>query len=488
MVYLRAMNENQNDILKKIAESEYAQGFVTDLEQDVFPKGLDENIITMLSVRKEEPEWLLEFRLNAFRRWQTMRMPQWAHLTIPPIDYQDIIYYAAPKKPASGTETGTIDPVLADTFDKLGIPLHERNVLAGMAVDAIFDSVSVKTTFKETLAEKGIIFCSFSEAVRDYPSLVRKYLASVVPVGDNFFAALNSAVFSDGSFCYIPKGVRCPMELSSYFRINARGTGQFERTLIVAEEGSYLSYLEGCTAPQRDENQLHAAVVEIVVMQDAEVKYSTVQNWYPGDSQGKGGIYNFVTKRGICKGTNARLYWTQVETGSAITWKYPSTILQGDNSVSEFYSVAVTNNYQQADTGTKMIHIGKNTRSRIVSKGISAGHSQNSYRGLVRILPGAENARNHSQCDSLLLGDKCGAHTFPGIENGNESSVLEHEATTSKIGEDQLFYCLQRGIGPEDAVGLIVNGYAREVLNKLPMEFAVEAQKLLNLSLEGTVG
>ncbi len=488
MVYLRAMNENQNDILKKIAESEYAQGFVTDLEQDVFPKGLDENIITMLSVRKEEPEWLLEFRLNAFRRWQTMRMPQWAHLTIPPIDYQDIIYYAAPKKPASGTETGTIDPVLADTFDKLGIPLHERNVLAGMAVDAIFDSVSVKTTFKETLAEKGIIFCSFSEAVRDYPSLVRKYLASVVPVGDNFFAALNSAMFSDGSFCYIPKGVRCPMELSSYFRINARGTGQFERTLIVAEEGSYLSYLEGCTAPQRDENQLHAAVVEIVVMQDAEVKYSTVQNWYPGDSQGKGGIYNFVTKRGICKGTNARLYWTQVETGSAITWKYPSTILQGDNSVSEFYSVAVTNNYQQADTGTKMIHIGKNTRSRIVSKGISAGHSQNSYRGLVRILPGAENARNHSQCDSLLLGDKCGAHTFPVIENGNESSVVEHEATTSKIGEDQLFYCLQRGIGPEDAVGLIVNGYAREVLNKLPMEFAVEAQKLLNLSLEGTVG
>ena len=488
MVYLRAMKENQNDILKKIAESEYEQGFVTDLEQEVFPKGLDENVIRQISYRKEEPAWLLEFRLDAFKRWQTMKMPEWAHLTIPPIDYQDIIYYAAPKKPASGTETGTIDPVLADTFDKLGIPLHERNVLAGMAVDAIFDSVSVKTTFKETLAEKGIIFCSFSEAVRDYPSLVRKYLASVVPVGDNFFAALNSAVFSDGSFCYIPKGVRCPMELSSYFRINARGTGQFERTLIVAEEGSYLSYLEGCTAPQRDENQLHAAVVEIVVMQDAEVKYSTVQNWYPGDSQGKGGIYNFVTKRGICKGTNARLYWTQVETGSAITWKYPSTILQGDNSVSEFYSVAVTNNYQQADTGTKMIHIGKNTRSRIVSKGISAGHSQNSYRGLVRILPGAENARNHSQCDSLLLGDKCGAHTFPVIENGNESSVVEHEATTSKIGEDQLFYCLQRGIGPEDAVGLIVNGYAREVLNKLPMEFAVEAQKLLNLSLEGTVG
>ena len=381
-----------------------------------------------------------------------------------------------------------MDPKLAETFDKLGIPLHERNVLAGMAVDAIFDSVSVKTTFKETLAEKGIIFCSFSEAVRDYPSLVRQYLASVVPVGDNFFSALNAAVFSDGSFCYIPRGVRCPMELSSYFRINARGTGQFERTLIVAEEGSYLSYLEGCTAPQRDENQLHAAVVEIVVMQDAEVKYSTVQNWYPGDSEGKGGIYNFVTKRGICKGANSRLYWTQVETGSAITWKYPSTILKGDNSVSEFYSVAVTNHYQQADTGTKMIHIGKNTRSRIVSKGISAGHSQNSYRGLVKVLPGADNARNHSQCDSLLLGDACGAHTFPVIENANETSMVEHEATTSKIGEDQLFYCLQRGIGPEDAVGLIVNGYAREVLNKLPMEFAVEAQKLLSLSLEGTVG
>ena len=488
MVYLRAMKENQNDILKKIAESEYAQGFVTDLEQDVFPKGLDETTISKLSERKEEPGWLLEFRLNAYRKWQTMKMPEWAHLTIPPIDYQDIIYFAAPRKGPENAGPGEMDPALAETFDKLGIPLHERNVLAGMAVDAIFDSVSVKTTFKETLAEKGIIFCSFSEAVRDYPSLVRKYLASVVPVGDNFFSALNSAVFSDGSFCYIPKGVRCPMELSSYFRINARGTGQFERTLIVAEEGSYLSYLEGCTAPQRDENQLHAAVVEIVVMQDAEVKYSTVQNWYPGDATGKGGIYNFVTKRGICKGTNSRLFWTQVETGSAITWKYPSTILQGDNSVSEFYSVAVTNNYQQADTGTKMIHIGKNTRSHIVSKGISAGYSQNSYRGLVRILPGAENARNHSQCDSLLLGDKCGAHTFPVIENSNESSVVEHEATTSKIGEDQLFYCMQRGIGPEDAVGLIVNGYAREVLNKLPMEFAVEAQKLLSLSLEGTVG
>ncbi|MDD2823809.1 MAG: Fe-S cluster assembly protein SufB [Bacteroidales bacterium] len=482
------MKENQEAILKKIAESEYEHGFVTDLEQEDFPKGLNEEVIRLISGKKSEPDWLLEFRLQAFKKWQTMRMPTWAHLQIPEIDYQDIIYYSAPKKQKTAEGLQEMDPKLAETFDKLGIPLHERNVLAGMAVDAIFDSVSVKTTFKETLAEKGIIFCSFSEAVRDYPSLVRQYLASVVPVGDNFFSALNAAVFSDGSFCYIPRGVRCPMELSSYFRINARGTGQFERTLIVAEEGSYLSYLEGCTAPQRDENQLHAAVVEIVVMQDAEVKYSTVQNWYPGDSEGKGGIYNFVTKRGICKGANSRLYWTQVETGSAITWKYPSTILKGDNSVSEFYSVAVTNHYQQADTGTKMIHIGKNTRSRIVSKGISAGHSQNSYRGLVKVLPGADNARNHSQCDSLLLGDACGAHTFPVIENANETSMVEHEATTSKIGEDQLFYCLQRGIGPEDAVGLIVNGYAREVLNKLPMEFAVEAQKLLSLSLEGTVG
>ncbi|MFA5302224.1 MAG: Fe-S cluster assembly protein SufB [Bacteroidales bacterium] len=482
------MNENQDAIIKKIAESEYEHGFETDLEQELFPKGLDENVVRLISQKKEEPAWLLEFRINAFRKWQTMKMPQWAHLTIPPIDYQDIIYYAAPRKLVPGSENKEMDPKLAETFDKLGIPLHERNVLAGMAVDAIFDSVSVKTTFKETLAEKGIIFCSFSQAVRDYPALVQQYLGSIVPSGDNFFSALNSAVFSDGSFCYIPKNVRCPMELSSYFRINARGTGQFERTLIVAEEGSYLSYLEGCTAPQRDENQLHAAVVEIVVMQDAEVKYSTVQNWYPGDARGKGGIYNFVTKRGICKGDNSRLYWTQVETGSAITWKYPSTILKGDNSVSEFYSVAVTNNYQQADTGTKMIHIGKNTRSRIVSKGISAGKSQNAYRGLVKIMSGADNARNHSQCDSLLLGDQCGAHTFPVIENASDTAVVEHEATTSKIGEDQLFYCLQRGIGPEDAVGLIVNGYAREVLNKLPMEFAVEAQKLLSLSLEGTVG
>lgn len=408
-----------------------------------------------------------------------------AHLTIPEIDYQDIIYFAAPKKRAEGA---TIDPELQATFDKLGIPLDERNVLAGVAVDAVFDSVSVKTTFRESLAEKGIIFCSFSEATRDYPDLVKKYLATVVPFGDNYYAALNSAVFSDGSFCYIPKGVRCPMELSSYFRINAKGTGQFERTLIVAEEGSYVSYLEGCTAPARDENQLHAAVVEIIVMKDAEVKYSTVQNWYPGDVNGKGGIYNFVTKRGICKGENSKLFWAQVETGSAITWKYPSTILRGDNSMSEFYSVAVTNNHQQADTGTKMIHIGKNTKSRIVSKGISAGYGQNSYRGLVKILPNAENSRNHTQCDSLLLGDKCGAHTFPYIENENETAILEHEATTSKISEDQLFYCQQRGISTEDAVGLIVNGYAKEVLNQLPMEFAVEAQKLLQVTLEGSVG
>ena len=428
---------------------------------------------------------MLDFRLKAFARWQKMKLPTWAHLEIPEIDFQDIIYYAAPK--AMNT-SGEIDPELEATFDKLGIPLHERNMLAGVAVDAVFDSVSVKTTFKETLAEKGIIFCSFSEAVRDYPDLVRKYLATVVPIGDNFYAALNSAVFSDGSFCYIPKGVRCPMELSSYFRINARGTGQFERTLIVADEGSYVSYLEGCTAPMRDEAQLHAAVVEIIVERDAEVKYSTVQNWYPGDKDGKGGIYNFVTKRGICKGSNSRLFWTQVETGSSITWKYPSTILKGDNSTSEFYSVAVTNNRQQADTGTKMIHLGKNTVSRIVSKGISAGYSQNSYRGLVKVASNATGARNHSQCDSLLLGDKCGAHTFPVIESDNRSSVIEHEATTSRISEDQLFYCRQRGIPEEDAVGLIVNGYAREVLNQLPMEFAVEAQKLLQVSLEGSVG
>ena len=472
------------DIIQKVTDSEYEHGFETVLDTECFPKGLNETIVRKISEKKEEPEWLLEFRLKAFRRWLEMEMPEWAHLKIPKIDYQDIIYFSAPKK----STQKEIDPELEATFDKLGIPLNERAMLSGVAVDAVFDSVSVKTTFREQLAEKGIIFCSFSEAVRDYPNLVKKHLSTVVPIGDNYFAALNSAVFSDGSFCYIPKGVRCPMELSSYFRINAKGTGQFERTLIVAEEGSYVSYLEGCTAPQRDENQLHAAVVEIVVMRDAEVKYSTVQNWYPGDKSGKGGIYNFVTKRGICKEENSKLFWAQVETGSAITWKYPSTILKGDNSISEFYSVAVTNNYQQADTGTKMIHLGKNTRSRIVSKGISAGFSENSYRGLVKILPNAENARNFTQCDSLLLGDKCGAHTFPYIENENSSAILEHEATTSKISEDQLFYCLQRGIGPEDAIGLIVNGYTKEVLNKLPMEFAVEAQKLLQITLEGSVG
>lgn len=476
---------NDNEIIQKVTESDYEHGFETELEQEYFPKGLNEDIIRKISEIKGEPEWMLEFRLKAFNKWVTMKMPEWAHLKIPTIDYQDIIYFSRPKKVKEGAE---IDPELEATFEKLGIPLHERNVLAGVAVDAVFDSVSVKTTFREQLAEKGIIFCSFSEAVRDYPDLVKQYLATVVPYGDNYFAALNSAVFSDGSFCYIPKGVRCPMELSSYFRINAKGTGQFERTLIVAEEGSYVSYLEGCTAPQRDENQLHAAVVEIIVQKDAEVKYSTVQNWYPGDSSGKGGIYNFVTKRGICKGENSKLFWAQVETGSAITWKYPSTILRGDNSISEFYSVAVTNHHQQADTGTKMIHIGKNTKSRIVSKGISAGVSQNSYRGLVKILPNAENSRNYTQCDSLLLGDKCGAHTFPYIENENQTAILEHEATTSKISEDQLFYCQQRGIGTEDAVGLIVNGYAKEVLNQLPMEFAVEAQKLLQITLEGSVG
>ena len=475
----------ENDIIQKVTESDYEHGFETVLDQEFFPKGLNEDIVRLISAKKEEPEWMLEFRLKAYNKWLTMKMPTLPHLTIPDIDYQDIIYFSSPKKRVEGTG---IDPELQATFDKLGIPLDERNVLAGIAVDAVFDSVSVKTTFRESLAEKGIVFCSFSEAVKDYPDLVRKHLATVVPYGDNYFAALNSAVFSDGSFCYITKGVRCQMELSSYFRINAKGTGQFERTLIIAEEGSYVSYLEGCTAPKRDENQLHAAVVEIIVMKDAEVKYSTVQNWYPGDVNGKGGIFNFVTKRGICKGENSKLFWAQVETGSAITWKYPSTILRGDNSMSEFYSVAVTNNHQQADTGTKMIHIGKNTRSRIVSKGISAGFSQNSYRGLVKILPNADNSRNHTQCDSLLLGDKCGAHTFPYIENENETAILEHEATTSKISDDQLFYCQQRGIGAEDAVGLIVNGYAKEVLNQLPMEFAVEAQKLLQITLEGNVG
>ena len=476
----------EKELLQDITKKEYKEGFVTDVDQDFIPKGLNEDIVRMISERKGEPQWLLDFRLDAFRKWQKMEMPDWGHLDMPHIDYQDIIYYAAPKKDSGRPKE--IDPKLAETFDKLGIPLKEREILAGVAaVDAVFDSVSVATTFRKELAERGIIFCSFSEAVREHPDLVRKYLATVVPSGDNYFAALNSAVFSDGSFCYIPKGVRCPMELSSYFRINAKGTGQFERTLIVADEGSTVSYMEGCTAPMRDENQLHAAVVEIVALKDADVKYSTVQNWYPGDENGRGGILNLVTKRGICM-EGAHLSWTQVETGSAITWKYPSTILKGDYSSSEFYSVAVTNNYQQADTGTKMIHVGKGTRSRIVSKGISAGHSQNSYRGLVRMLPGAAGARNFSQCDSLLIGSLCGAHTFPDVRSDNATAVVEHEATTSKINEDQLFYCNQRGIGPEDAVGLIVNGYAREVLSKLPMEFAVEAQKLLQVSLEGSVG
>lgn len=479
--------KEEDKIIQEVTRQEYKEGFVTDVGQDLIPKGLNEDIIRTISRLKEEPEWMLEFRLGAFRKWQKMEMPEWGHLDMPVIDFQDIIYYAAPKK--NSERPKEIDPKLEETFEKLGIPVREREALAGVvAVDAVFDSVSVATTFRASLAEKGIIFCSFSEAVKEHPDLVRKYLASVVPVGDNFFAALNSAVFSDGSFCYIPKGVRCPMELSSYFRINAAGTGQFERTLIVADEGSQLSYMEGCTAPMRDENQLHAAVVEIVVEKDADVKYSTVQNWYPGDAQGRGGILNLVTKRGICKGSGSHLSWTQVETGSAITWKYPSTILKGDYSSSEFYSVAVTNNYQQADTGTKMIHIGRGTKSRIVSKGISAGHSQNSYRGLVRMNAGAAGARNYSQCDSLLIGSQCGAHTFPDIQSANPTAIVEHEATTSKISDEQLFYCNQRGLGPEDAVGLIVNGYAHEVLSRLPMEFAVEATKLLQVSLEGSVG
>ena len=476
-------------IIENITSQEYKYGFTTEVETDIVPAGLNEDTIRFISQKKQEPEWLLNFRLKAFRKWQTMKVPTWAHLDIPEIDFQAISYYAAPKTKKENEDGNTeIDPEIMKTFDKLGIPLEERAMLAGnMAVDAVMDSVSVKTTFRETLAEKGIIFCSISEAVREYPELVQQYLGSVVPASDNFYAALNSAVFTDGSFVYVPKGVRCPMELSTYFRINAMNTGQFERTLLIADEGAYLSYLEGCTAPMRDENQLHAAIVEIIVHKDAEVKYSTVQNWYPGDKEGKGGIYNFVTKRGITH-ENARLSWTQVETGSAITWKYPSCILKGDNSTAEFYSVAVTNNFQQADTGTKMIHIGANTRSRIISKGISAGHSQNAYRGLVKMGKGATNARNYSQCDSLLLGDKCGAHTFPDMQISNPTAIVEHEATTSKISEDQLFYCRQRGIGVEDAVGLIVNGYAKEVMDKLPMEFAVEAQKLLQVSLEGSVG
>ena len=478
-----------DSVIQDITNQEYKYGFTTEVETEIVPAGLNEDTIRFISQKKQEPEWLLNFRLKAFRKWQTMKVPTWAHLDIPEIDFQAISYYAAPKTRKENQDGNTeIDPEIMKTFDKLGIPLEERAMLAGnMAVDAVMDSVSVKTTFRETLAEKGIIFCSISEAVREYPELVQQYLGSVVPASDNFYAALNSAVFTDGSFVYVPKGVRCPMELSTYFRINAMNTGQFERTLLIADEGAYLSYLEGCTAPMRDENQLHAAIVEIVVHKDAEVKYSTVQNWYPGDKEGKGGIYNFVTKRGITH-ENARLSWTQVETGSAITWKYPSCILKGDNSTAEFYSVAVTNNYQQADTGTKMIHIGANTRSRIISKGISAGHSQNAYRGLVKMGKGATNARNYSQCDSLLLGDKCGAHTFPDMQISNPTAIVEHEATTSKISEDQLFYCRQRGIGVEDAVGLIVNGYAKEVMDKLPMEFAVEAQKLLQVSLEGSVG
>lgn len=476
----------KNEFVKQVAEKKYEFGFTTDVQTDIIEKGLNENIVRLISKKKEEPDWLLEFRLKAYEYWKDLKQPAWGHVHLPEIDYQGISYYADPlaKKP----KNKEIDPELEKTFDKLGIPLEERLALSGTAVDAIMDSVSVKTTFKEKLREKGIIFCSIGEAVKEHSDLVKEYLGSVVPYRDNYFAALNSAVFSDGSFVYIPKGVRCPMELSSYFRINARNTGQFERTLIVAEDNTYVSYLEGCTAPMRDENQLHAAIVEIIVKDNAEVKYSTVQNWYPGDEHGKGGVLNLVTKRGDLRGANSKLSWTQVETGSAITWKYPSCILRGDNSTAEFYSVAVTNHYQEADTGTKMIHMGKNTKSTIISKGISAGHSQNSYRGLVRATANADNARNYSSCDSLLLGSDCGAHTFPYMDIHNDSAVVEHEATTSKISEDQLFYCNQRGIPTEQAVGLIVNGYAKEVLNKLPMEFAVEAQKLLSVSLEGTVG
>ena len=480
--------KKSNNIFKKIADKAYKYGFISNINTEIIDKGLNEDVIRLISSKKNEPEWLLEFRLKAYRYWLTLEMPNWAHLNIPPIDYQAISYYADPLKKKKSNENKEIAPELMKTFDKLGIPLEERLSLSNTAVDAVMDSVSVKTTFKEELREKGIIFCSMSEAVQEFPDLVQQYLGSVVNYRDNFFAALNSAVFSDGSFVYIPKGVRCPMELSTYFRINAAQTGQFERTLIVADDDSYVSYLEGCTAPMRDENQLHAAIVEIVVCNNAEVKYSTVQNWYPGDAQGRGGIYNFVTKRGECRGTNSKLSWTQVETGSAITWKYPSCVLRGDNSQGEFYSVALTNNFQQADTGTKMIHLGKNCRSTIISKGISAGQSQNSYRGLVRVAKNADNARNYSQCDSLLLGSRCGAHTFPYMDIHNDSAIIEHEATTSKISEEQLFYCNQRGIDTEEAIGLIVNGYAKEVLNKLPMEFAIEAQKLLSVSLEGSVG
>lgn len=482
------MSNNDQDILEQITGDEYKYGFVSNIEQDIIPKGLSEDVVRFISAKKEEPQWLLEWRLKAYRHWLTLEEPTWQNVSYPPIDYQDISYYASPKAESKLNSLDELDPEIKATYDKLGIPLEEQLVLAGVAVDAVLDSVSVITTFKEKLAEKGVIFCAISEAVHTHPELVKKYLGSVVPYTDNYFAALNSAVFSDGSFVFIPKGVRCPMELSTYFRINAKGTGQFERTLIVAEDESYVSYLEGCTAPKRDENQLHAAVVELVAMEKAEIKYSTVQNWYPGDKEGKGGIYNFVTKRGVCMGNHSKISWTQVETGSAITWKYPSVVLKGDHSIGEFYSVAVTNNMQQADTGTKMIHIGKHTKSRIVSKGISAGKSQNSYRGLVKVRKSAENARNFSQCDSLLMGDKCGAHTFPYFEINNNGATVEHEATTSKIGEDIMFYCNQRGISEEDAVALIVNGYAKEVLDMLPMEFAVEAKKLLAVSLEGSVG
>ncbi len=478
---------DENKILQEVTTSEYKYGFYTDIENDAIPPGLSEEVIGMISARKEEPEWMLEWRLNAFRKWSGMKEPNWQKVKYDRPDYQAITYYSSPKKKKESDSLDDVDPELLKTFERLGISLEEQKRLSGVAVDVVVDSSSVATSFKEKLAEKGIIFCSMGEAIREHPDLVRKYLGTVVPPTDNFFAALNSAVFSDGSFCYIPKGVRCPMELSTYFRINAAGTGQFERTLVVAEEGSYVSYLEGCTAPQRDENQLHAAVVELIALDNAEIKYSTVQNWYPGDKDGKGGVYNFVTKRGICH-RNAKISWTQVETGSAVTWKYPSCILKGDHSAGEFYSVAVTSNHQQADTGTKMIHIGKNTRSTIIAKGISAGHSDGSYRGLVKILKNAKNARNFSQCDSLLMGNKCGAHTFPYIEVKNDSAQIEHEATTSKIGEDQIFYCKQRGLGEEETIALIVNGYVKEVLNKLPMEFAVEAQKLLEISLEGSVG
>jgi Fe-S cluster assembly protein SufB len=482
------MNSTVSD-LDELVKREYEAGFVTDIESDTLPPGLGEDVVSIISAKKNEPAFMLEWRLQAFRRWQKMQEPGWAQVKHPAIDYQAISYYSAPKQPGDGPQSlDEVDPKLLETYNKLGIPLEEQKALAGVAVDAVFDSVSVKTTFRETLAEAGVIFCSISEALQEHPELVRKYLGSVVPTGDNFYAALNSAVFSDGSFVYIPKGVRCPMELSTYFRINAMNTGQFERTLIIADEGSYVSYLEGCTAPMRDENQLHAAVVELIAMRGAEIKYSTVQNWYPGDEQGRGGIYNFVTKRGACRGDNSKISWTQVETGSAITWKYPSVLLEGDNAIGEFYSVALTRHMQQADTGTKMVHIGNNTRSTIISKGISAGRGQNTYRGLVKILKGADNARNYSQCDSLLLGDRCGAHTFPYLEVSNPTAQVEHEATTSKISEDQLFYCMQRGLSEEDAISLIVNGFCKEVFKKLPMEFAVEAQKLLDVSLEGAVG